>query len=97
MAQNGFVWRRSSYLVPQADGQIRDWPPLDRTKHLLASRFRIVHIGSMDPGGDRGILRVLNNRLFRGALRTLGAGPVWRSICERLRLGREPTIEARRL
>ena len=95
MTQNSFVWRRSSYLVPQAEGQIRNWPRLGRIRELLAERFQIDRVGSIDPGGDRGVLRMVNNRVVKGGLHLVGLGPATRRVLEQLRVGRELTIEAR--
>jgi SAM-dependent methyltransferase len=92
MTQNPFVWNRSSYLAPQGEGQIRDWPSLDKVKAFMAPYFRITRVHSIVPGGDLGILALLNSRLFLKILRT-GLG--WRrstALYEKLRIGRELVI-----
>ncbi len=97
MTQNGFVWHRSSQLVPQGHGQIRNWPTLKALRGMLEDGgFRILRIGSIQPAGDRGVLRVLNNRPLRGVFKLLGLGAFWRTFLERLRAGRDFTIEASR-
>jgi hypothetical protein len=41
----GFVWRRSSQLMPQGQGQIRNWPTLKALRTILfASGFEVVRI-----------------------------------------------------
>jgi 2-polyprenyl-3-methyl-5-hydroxy-6-metoxy-1,4-benzoquinol methylase len=97
MTQNGFVWHRSSTLRPQGHGQIRNWPTLKALRGMLdGGGFRIVRIGSIQPAGDRGVLRVLNSRALRGIFKLLGLGLFWRTFLERIRIGRDFTIEATR-
>jgi 2-polyprenyl-3-methyl-5-hydroxy-6-metoxy-1,4-benzoquinol methylase len=97
MTQNGFVWRRSSQLTPQGHGQIRNWPSLKALRTMLkGDGFQILRIGSIQPAGDRGILRVINSRSLRGVFKLIGLGAFWSTLLERLRVGRDLTIEARR-
>ena len=97
MTQNPFVWHRSSQLRPQGHGQIRNWPSLKALREMLkGGGFQILSIGSIQPAGDRGILRLLNSRSLRGFFKLLGLGAFWRTLLERLRVGRDFTIEASR-
>ena len=97
MTQNGFVWRRSSQLSPQGRGQIRNWPSLSLIRRLLkANDLDVERVESIEPAGDRGVLRVLNSRLLRGGFKLVGLGLAWKGFLERLRTGRDLTIEARR-
>jgi 2-polyprenyl-3-methyl-5-hydroxy-6-metoxy-1,4-benzoquinol methylase len=97
ISQNGFVWRRSSYLLPQQKGQIRNWPSLAQIRVLLSRDFEIRRVSSIDPGGDRGILlptRVLmNGRVRRGLphLYRLAARAL-----EHVMVGRDMIVVARR-
>lgn len=96
MTQNPFVWSRSSYLAPQGEGQIRDWPSLSRLRRLMDPWFRIERIHSIVPGGDQGILGFANHPLV---LRVLRGALGWRrstALYERLRIGRELVIVSRR-
>jgi hypothetical protein len=96
MTQNGFVWHRSSALNSVGEGQIRNWPSLrDLRTMLRASGFSVIRVSSIQPAGDRGVLRVLNSRALRGGFKLLGLGARWRSALERARLGRDLVIEAR--
>lgn len=98
MTQNSFVWHRTSDLRPQGQGQIRNWPTLAfLQKVLAANEFMVLRVRSIQPAGDRGILRVLNNRWLRGGFLLLGLRRAWKATLERLLLGRDFTIEARRL
>lgn len=94
MTQNGFVWRRSSYLSPQGDGQLRSWPSLGAIRTMLRRQFELVRIGSIAPGGDRGVLW-LTHLLRRGAGR-IHIDRQMGSVQERARIGRELVVVARR-
>jgi 2-polyprenyl-3-methyl-5-hydroxy-6-metoxy-1,4-benzoquinol methylase len=96
MTQNPFVWNRSTTLAPQGAGQLRNWPTLKAVRALLDPEFEIRRIGSVVPGGDRGVLRVANSRWLRGGFRKVGLGTQWRSMLERVRIGRELVIVATR-
>ena len=63
---------------------------------LKGGGFQILCIGSIQPEGDRGVLRVLNSRSLRGVFKLLGLGAFWKTLLERLRVGRDFTIEASR-
>ncbi|MBS0375233.1 MAG: class I SAM-dependent methyltransferase [Proteobacteria bacterium] len=96
MTQNPFVWNRSSQLDPQRRGQIRHWPSVAELRRLLRGSFEILHVSSIAPGGDRGILRLTNsykvNRLLSQVL-----GEARRTqLLEQLRVGRELVVVARR-
>jgi 2-polyprenyl-3-methyl-5-hydroxy-6-metoxy-1,4-benzoquinol methylase len=96
MTQNAFVWDRRSKRAPLGRGQIQQWPPLTEVKAALSAHFHMRHIGSIVPGGDRGLLWWVENRYVRGGLRRVGLLPGWERALERVRLGRELVIEAER-
>ncbi|SNT02303.1 Methyltransferase domain-containing protein [Geodermatophilus pulveris] len=97
MTQNGFVWRRWSQLKPTSRGMIRNWPRLRELRAMLASSsFSDVRVRSLQPAGDRGVLRVLNSRTLRGGFTLLHLGEAWRSALERVLVGRDLAISARR-
>jgi 2-polyprenyl-3-methyl-5-hydroxy-6-metoxy-1,4-benzoquinol methylase len=96
MTQNGFVWRRSSQLQPQGRGQIRNWPSLKVLRKMLKRDFVVVRVRSIQPAGDRGILWLLNGRWIRGGFKLLRLGDAWKVFLERILIGRDFTIEARR-
>jgi SAM-dependent methyltransferase len=98
ISQNGFVWRRSSYLLPKQEGQIREWPSVTRIRELLGGLFRIERVSSIDPGGNRGVLRV-TRLLMNGKVRRV-APAFHRSasrVLERLLVGRDLVIVAAKL
>ncbi len=96
MTQNPFVWSRSSYLMPQGRGQIRNWPPLDRLRRMLGPWFSIQLVSSIVPGGDLGILRYVNHRIVAGGLRRLLGRRLTTSLYERALLGRELVVVSKR-
>lgn len=96
MTQNALVWSRSSCLKPRDPGQYRDWPTLRRIWRLLRADFSILHLSSLVPGGDRGILKIVNSRYISGLSgRIFGRARVDR-FKERLLIGRELVVIARR-
>lgn len=95
MTQNAFVWHRSSYLAPQGKGQIRNWPRLSELRQLFAERFEILGVSSLMPGGDRGVLRLVQNRYLRFAAGLAIGKERWQRVRERMLTGRELVIAAR--
>ena len=63
---------------------------------LLADDFEIERTGSLDPGGDRGVLFWVERRPTR-ALRRLVGERRWDRLLERFYIGRELVIRARRI
>jgi 2-polyprenyl-3-methyl-5-hydroxy-6-metoxy-1,4-benzoquinol methylase len=96
MTQNPFVWCRSSYLSPKGQGQYRDWPGLLRLRKMLKRRFRVQHISSLVPGGDKGILRVVNSYYFSRLLGVAMSVQDIERLKERLLIGRELVVVSRR-
>jgi SAM-dependent methyltransferase len=96
MTQNSFVWDRRSGLKRLGHGQLQRWPSLNEIRTLLAPDFEIEKIGSLVPGGDRGVLFWVENRYIRGAFGRLVGRKRWESWLEALRLGRELVIVARK-
>lgn len=97
ISQNGFVWRRSSYLLPKQKGQIREWPSIAKIRSLLRASFEVRHITSIDPGGDRGVLmptRLLMNGRVRRALPHVHRTAA--RLLERALVGRDLVIIAQR-
>jgi 2-polyprenyl-3-methyl-5-hydroxy-6-metoxy-1,4-benzoquinol methylase len=94
MTQNPFVWRRSSTLLPQAKGQIRNWPELSALRELLKDRFKIKQVTSIVPAGDQKILRVLQSRYCAGVLRMIIGEKLQERLFERLMIGKEIIIVA---
>ncbi|SEP21154.1 class I SAM-dependent methyltransferase [Trujillonella endophytica] len=97
MSQNPYVWRRWTQLKPTAEGMLRKWPELKELRGMLAAAgFSGLRVRSLQPAGDRGVLRVLNSRIVRGGCTRVGLERPWRWTLERMLLGRDLAIEARR-
>jgi 2-polyprenyl-3-methyl-5-hydroxy-6-metoxy-1,4-benzoquinol methylase len=96
MAQNPFVWNRSSGLKPRADGQIRNWVDMRTIRALLAPFFEIRGAWRIAPGGDRGVLWFVGNRYVRGAARRIVGAGRWTRFLERMGIGRELVVLAQR-
>jgi SAM-dependent methyltransferase len=100
MTPNPVIWRRRSKLrrlpscVPNADPVT--WPSSARIQGLLKPAFIIEQVSGFDPGGDRGLLWWVENRYVRGGMGLLFGSARWRSLLERVGLGRELIIAARR-
>lgn len=96
MTQNEFVWNRFSKLQPQHQDQLRKWPTLGEMRRMMRSKFKELHVTSIAPGGDRGILRFANSRLVAGGLRKVIGKDAQFSLYERLLIGRELVVVAQR-
>lgn len=97
MTQNAFVLLRSSYIQPPPPGQYRRWPTRAELHALLAPSFDIMDTTSVAPGGGNvGLMRVANSRYVWGVLwHSIGRERAM-ALYERLLLGRELSILARR-
>lgn len=61
--RNEYTWSHTSWLQPPGEGQIRNWPSRNRLVELFGSHFRIEALLTRAPGGDRGLPRLVNNRI----------------------------------
>jgi len=59
--QNRFALSRWSEVVPQADGQLRNWVDAKTLRGLLQRYLEVVSLSSIVPVGDRGLLRWVNS------------------------------------
>jgi 2-polyprenyl-3-methyl-5-hydroxy-6-metoxy-1,4-benzoquinol methylase len=96
MSPNYPVWKHRRALPPLSTGQIRRMLSLEELRRLLADDFVVERVSSIDPGGDKGVLFWVENRWVRGGMGRLVGRQRWRSILEKLRLGRELCVVARR-
>ena len=100
MTQNPFVWKRYSRIrhVPAflPHSHPATWPTFSAIRRRLAPAFDLQHVSTLDPGGDLGVLFWVENRYVYGVMRRLLPGGRWQALLERLRVGRELVIVARR-
>lgn len=66
--QNRSIYMRNSRIAPPAQGQLRHWVTIQELRALLSPRFDCLHSSTVEPGGDRGILRLVNSRKLTGVL-----------------------------
>jgi hypothetical protein len=52
---------RNSRIAPPAEGQFRLWVTMQELRRLLSGRFECLRFGTVEPGGNRGLLRVVNS------------------------------------
>jgi len=94
--QNEYVWVRTSWLEPPGAGQIRNWPSRDRLRELFSPRFTIDSISTCAPGGDRGLLRLLNSGAAARLIVPILGRERWTEVRERWGLGRSLVLKATR-
>ena len=84
---NPYVWSRTSALTPKGAGQVRRWVSRRKLIDLLTPYFEITKLSTCAPSGDRGILRLFNNRMSVKLAGLLLGEETWTSIREHLGLG----------
>ena len=94
--QNPFVWYRSSILGPPGEGQIRNWPNKKQIASLVAQYFDIESISTLAPGGDKGILKIINGRLVSGSSRRIIGRERLDRLKEQIGFGQSIAIVARK-
>ena len=94
--QNRKIYMRSSSVKPPGEGQVRRWVTQAELKALLEGRFSVEHCFTIEPGGSRGLLRVVNSRKLNGALGKLFSPAKVKALKERLGFGQTIVTMARR-
>ena len=85
--QNPFVWNRTSWLTPLGQGQVRQWVPRRRLLSLFERHFRMIKLTTCAPSGDRGVVKILNNRWSVKLGGALVGNENWVRARERMWLG----------
>jgi 2-polyprenyl-3-methyl-5-hydroxy-6-metoxy-1,4-benzoquinol methylase len=85
--QNGNMWKRDRRLLPPRPGQLRNWQTPQRLQELFGPYYHLEPIHTCAPGGDRGLLRLLHNRITRRAANRLLGEERWVELRERAGLG----------
>jgi 2-polyprenyl-3-methyl-5-hydroxy-6-metoxy-1,4-benzoquinol methylase len=93
--QNRIVYERRGDVQPVAPGQIRRWVSRRELRALLEPRFRVLRMATVFPGGDRGVLRVVNSYKLNAALRLVVGAARLERWKERAGLGRSIVALAR--
>lgn len=58
---NRFVYERRSEIPPAQAGQVRNWLSCSELRNLLKARFDVLHLETILPAGDKGLLRLVNS------------------------------------
>ena len=59
--QNRRIYIRNRWVAPPAEGQLRRWVTMQELRWLLSARFECLRCCTVEPGGNRGLLRVANS------------------------------------
>ena len=94
---NPMIYSRMRWVGPPGEGQVRKW--LTRAQfHSLIERngFDLKESRTIEPGGDMGVLRLLNARKVHGLTSVLLGRNGWKRILERLGLGQYRVLVAQK-
>jgi 2-polyprenyl-3-methyl-5-hydroxy-6-metoxy-1,4-benzoquinol methylase len=94
--QNRFVWEMRKDINTKAFAPIRKWLNRKQLKALVAPWFDIVRLRTVAPGGEGGVLRVVNSYKLESLLTRFMSPDRVRSIRERLGFGQSFILVARR-
>jgi 2-polyprenyl-3-methyl-5-hydroxy-6-metoxy-1,4-benzoquinol methylase len=84
---NPFVWNRTSWLTERGKGQIRKWVPKKRLLELFSPYFKLKKLTTCAPSGDRGVVKLFNNRISAKVGSRLIGTETWMRVRERCGLG----------
>lgn len=93
---NKFVYERSGDVHAAAAGQVRNWLTLKQIRELLSRQFDILSMSTMEPRGDRGILRLVNAPKVNALLGSVIPAEQIKRAKERLGLGGGVVVMARK-
>jgi 2-polyprenyl-3-methyl-5-hydroxy-6-metoxy-1,4-benzoquinol methylase len=96
IAPNRFVWDRTRF-----SGEVRgkvpsNWPYMRDLKDLLRDRFLLLHSATIIPGGNMGILRIVNSHKVDKAIGKLIGGNRVTKLKEKAGLGKSLVVLARK-
>jgi 2-polyprenyl-3-methyl-5-hydroxy-6-metoxy-1,4-benzoquinol methylase len=94
--QNRSIYMRNSRIVPPAEGQLRRWVTMQELRRLLSGRFDCLRSGTVEPGGNRGLLRVVNSVKLTSFLSRIFSNERVVRAKERLGLGQTLVMLARK-
>jgi 2-polyprenyl-3-methyl-5-hydroxy-6-metoxy-1,4-benzoquinol methylase len=93
---NRFVLERRTNVDPQGAGQIRQWQTRAEVRRLLRDEFVVHRLTTLAPGGDKGVLRVVNSRMLSGILNRTKLAPIVERVKERIGFGESIAVLAER-
>ena len=84
--QNRRIYIRNRWVAPPAEGQLRRWVTMQELRWLLSARFECLRCCTVEPGGNRGLLRVVNSAKLTSLLSRMFSKERVIRAKERLRL-----------
>ncbi len=96
ITNNRFVFERRSDVAPPAPGNVRKWIDQAELRGLLRQNFKVTYARTFLPGGDRGILRIVNSFKLNALLRLVLADGTIARLKENMGWGRFHVVLARR-
>lgn len=94
--QNRSIYIRDRRVAPPAEGQLRRWVTMQELRWLLSARFECLRCSTVEPGGNRGLLRVVNSAKVTSLLSRIFSKERVIRAKERLRLGQTLVVLARK-
>jgi SAM-dependent methyltransferase len=94
--QNRDIYMRDSRVAPPAEGQLRRWVTMRELRRLLSARFECLRFGTVEPGGNRGLLRVVNSAKVTSSLSRMFSRERVMRVKERLGFGQTLVVLARK-
>jgi len=94
---NPIDYSRMSWVGPPAEGQARNWLSRRALRDLLERNgFKVARLRTIVPGGDTGLLRVINARKVNSLMSLFLTAQGWRGLKEISGLGQFQIVLARK-
>lgn len=91
-----FIWDRTDF-IRQSHGEIPlNWLNMGDLKGLLRDRFSVLHTGTINPAGNRGVLRLINSNRLNKLIQKVVPEPYVVRLKEKMRLGRALVVVAQK-
>ncbi|HEY1471582.1 MAG TPA: class I SAM-dependent methyltransferase [Candidatus Acidoferrum sp.] len=94
--QNRSIYMRNRRVAPPAEGQLRRWVTMQELRRLLSARFECLRWATVEPGGNGGLLRVLNSAKVTSLLSRIFSKERVIRAKERLGLGQTLVVLAQK-
>jgi 2-polyprenyl-3-methyl-5-hydroxy-6-metoxy-1,4-benzoquinol methylase len=96
VAPNKFVWNRTDF-VRRSQGEIPlNWLRMRDLKSLLRHRFSLLHGETIIPGGNRGILRLVNSHRLNALIQRVMPDHCIVRLKEKIGLGKSLVVVAQK-
>ncbi len=94
--QNRNIYIRNSQVAPPPEGQLRRWVTMPELRALLSARFECLRSYTVEPGGNCGMLRLVNSRKVTSFLSRIFSRERVIRAKERLGFGQTLVVLARK-